>query len=368
MASPSQRPRPAATAPAKDAKDPKAQTLASLALDTLAGVVRSLGEFAQPQEEIEPAVFRDRAEAWANHVAMASPAPGAAPEIAATPGRRDWEGLRRFVRGYCQGSTRHAETVVHDLRQTLWLFIRNLNQAFAADGETDAELRRRLSRLEDLAHAATASDLKREVLAAVGGLGEMIETRHKRHRDQMQNLGQLVRSLGSELESARREGEIDPLTSLINRKGFDEYLARTVEVSGAFVQDATLLLIDIDHFKGINDGHGHTTGDEALRLVSNAVVRVFLRKNDFCARYGGDELAVVLRETSTKEAAALADRVLRAVRAIELTGREGPITVTASIGVGGFQAGDDVKRLIDRADRGLYAAKKAGRNCVQIGE
>ena len=355
------------------AKDKDAAPLFSLALDTLADVMRTLGEFALPRDDDDADAFRKEAEAWASHIAIASPAPGAAPAepgakaTPATDARRDWEGLRRFVRGYCQASSNHAHTVVADLRDTLWVFIRNLNQAFSEDGETDGAIRARLARLETLAHAANASDLKREVLEAAANLGQLLETRHQRHRTQMAQLGDRVRMLGSELESARRDGETDPVTAILNRKAFDDYLSRTVEICGAFGQQASLLLIDIDHFKSINDTHGHTMGDDTLRQVSNAVVRVFLRKSDFCARYGGDELAVILRETATKEAEVLAERVLRGVRSINLATPSGVITPTVSIGLGGYAAGDDCKGWIDRADRGLYAAKQAGRNRAGVG-
>jgi diguanylate cyclase (GGDEF)-like protein len=369
MPKPANRPSVTSSGPAAaPAKAATPGTLSGLALDTLATVVRTLGEFALPRDEGDVETFRKEANGWAGHIAIASPAPGApAAASGKDAGRRDWEGLRRFVRTYCQASSQHAHTVVADLRETLWLFIRNLNQAFAEDGETDDAIRARLARLEALAHAANASDLKREVLETAMNLGQMLETRHKRHRTQMAQLGDRVRLLGSELESARRDGETDPVTAILNRKAFDEYLASTVEICGAFGQQASLLLIDIDHFKTINDTHGHTMGDDALRQVSNAVVRVFLRKSDFCARYGGDELAVILRETAPKEAEVLAERVLRGVRAINLVGPAGIITPTVSIGLGGYAAGDDGKSWIDRADRGLYAAKQAGRNRAAVG-
>jgi diguanylate cyclase len=367
------RPRsPTAPTPAPPTPAP---AFYGLAIDTLAGIVRSLGEFALPQNDGDADTFRKDAEGWASHIAIASTPPGVAAAVPAPPaneagadGRRDWEGLRRFVREYCQSSSQHATNVVADLRETLWLFIRNLNRAFAEDSGTDTEIRMRLGRLEGLAHAAPASDLKREVLETAQGLSQMLETRDKRHRTQMEVLGDRVRRLGNELESARRDSETDPVTAILNRKAFDEYLSRSVEMCGAFGQPASLLLIDLDHFKSINDSHGHTMGDEALRQVSNAVVRVFLRKSDFCARYGGDELAVVLRETAVQEAAGLAERVLRGVRALKLVGPAGVINPTVSIGLGGFAPGDDSKKWIDRADRGLYAAKQAGRNRIGVGQ
>src|SRR4030095_1670448 len=106
-----------------------------------------------------------------------------------------------------------------------------------------------------------------------------------------------VRNLGQELEVVRKESEVDPLTRLYNRRALDEYLARTVELYRAFGQETCLLLVDVDGFKTVNHTLGRPAGDALLRRMADTMVRVFLRKSDFVARFGGDELAVVLRET-----------------------------------------------------------------------
>jgi diguanylate cyclase len=107
------------------------------------------------------------------------------------------------------------------------------------------------------------------------------------------------------------------------------------------------------------------TGDEVLRHVANAVVKVFLRKNDFVSRIGGDEFAVILRETSAEDARTLAERVLSRVRALQVsTPTEETIAVTVSIGLAQIEVGDDEKTWLDRADRCLYSAKQAGRDRV----
>jgi diguanylate cyclase len=179
----------------------------------------------------------------------------------------------------------------------------------------------------------------------------------------MQLLGAQVRSLGHELESARRESETDPLTRISNRKAFDEYLARSVEIYRAFGCPMSMLVIDVDNFKAVNDGSGHITGDEVLRQVADAVVKVFLRKNDFVSRLGGDEFAIVLRETGVRDASALAERVLGRIRSllVQTTNNE-TLAVTVSIGLAEIDANDDEKSWLDRADRCLYAAKQGGRN------
>jgi diguanylate cyclase (GGDEF)-like protein len=224
-----------------------------------------------------------------------------------------------------------------------------------------------VARLEKLVQASAASELKREALEAIGTLTHAFEERRKRQRARMATLGETVRALGDELESARREGETDPLTRVSNRKAFDVYLERSVEIFGAFRHEMSLLVIDVDRFKGINDSFGHVVGDQVLREVANAIVRVFLRKNDFVARFGGDEFAVLLRETRLEDALALAERVVARVRELRVPAGEGEIAVTVSIGAAAIAVGDGPTTWFDRADRGLYAAKSGGRDRVAAG-
>jgi len=118
----------------------------------------------------------------------------------------------------------------------------------------------------------------------------------------------------------------------------------------------------------VNDSSGHVTGDEVLRQVADAVVKVFLRKNDFVARIGGDEFAVVLRETKLDDARALAERVVCRVRTLLIATSNGERrNVTVSIGLSEIATGEDSKAWFDRTDRFLYTAKEAGRDRVSAG-
>jgi diguanylate cyclase len=337
-----------------------------LALDTIVQLLRTLGEFALDLGGNDVAAFRAEAEGWARHVAVADVPPGARAGSASN-GRRDWEGVRRFVREYCKTSAADTGAVVSDLRQALWLFVHNLGEALSRDEESDADIRQRLARLGVLAQKAAAADLKREVLETLGGLSTLLDDRRQRQRQHVESMGQRLRALGNELESARREIDTDALTGLYNRKALDDYMSRTLEVARLFGHEAVLLLVDIDSFKGINDSHGHAAGDEALRKIADATVRVFLRKSDFVARYGGDELAVVLRETALRQAQALGERLLRGVRALQPEGPRGPFPVTVSIGIAPVARDDSMRGWIDRADRGLYAAKASGRDRLSVG-
>jgi len=335
-----------------------------MALDTLAGVLRSMAEFALEQEATDIPTFRATAEAWAKHVTLATAPPGAREDDArARKGRREWEGVRRFVREYCQSSSKRVADVTTDLRQVIWVFIRNLSQAFTEDEDIDGRVRLQLGRLEQLVEANSTAELKREVLDAVGMLKASLAERSERQQKQMQFLGTQVRTLGSELESARRESETDPLTRISNRKAFDDYLARSVEIYRAFATPMSMLVLDVDCFKTVNDNNGHITGDDVLREVADSVVKVFLRKNDFVARLGGDEFAIVLRETGARDATSLAERVLGRIRALRIpTSNDQVLQVTVSIGLAEIQPHDDEKSWFERADQCLYAAKQDGRD------
>jgi diguanylate cyclase len=341
-----------------------------MALDTLATVIRIIGEFAQDTEQQEAAVFTRLSEQWAQHVAVATPPPG--PDKGngngGDPARRDWSGVRDFVRDYCRNSNGHARTVLTDLRQVIWVFIQNLNHSFAQEQQSDARIREQLGRLESLAQGTSTGELKREVMTTVMTLAQIVEERKLQHRERVEDLGKQVQTLGSQLDNVRRENEVDPLTGLFNRRAFDGYLARSVELGHAFGHPVCLMMVDMDGFKAINDTFGHPEGDIVLRRLGDALTRNFPRKNDFVARPGGDEFVAVLRETDLKDALLLADRLLKSVRGIEIE-REGVrLRVTVSIGVSVLSAHETAAGWLARTDRALYQAKRLGRDQIVSAE
>nr|WP_210262339.1 GGDEF domain-containing protein [Bradyrhizobium aeschynomenes] len=175
-----------------------------------------------------------------------------------------------------------------------------------------------------------------------------------------------ISGLQHSLEAIRAESLTDPLTGLGNRKYFDRMIETTVQTGLATDQPLSLLMFDIDHFKSFNDSYGHLTGDQVLRLVGMTLKHA-IKGQDIAARYGGEEFAVVLPNTSLRQALTVADQIRRAVTAKELKKKStGEILgrVTISVGVSMLRAGDDTDALIERADACLYAAKRGGRNKV----
>jgi diguanylate cyclase (GGDEF)-like protein len=157
----------------------------------------------------------------------------------------------------------------------------------------------------------------------------------------------------------------DPLTGLYNRRAFEECLQHTIGLNQLFGYPATMMLIDIDHFKQVNDTYGHAAGDAVLKAVAEQIVRVCKRRSDFAARYGGEEFAVILRETTLREAQRIAQQLAEQVRrhAIPIPDSE-PIRVTVSIGVSELRANEGADEWFRRTDALLYQAKQAGRDQV----
>jgi diguanylate cyclase (GGDEF)-like protein len=176
--------------------------------------------------------------------------------------------------------------------------------------------------------------------------------------------------LEAEYQRKLAEGALhEPLTGLYNRRHFMERLAAELAAAQRHGRPVSLLLIDIDHFKRVNDAHGHLAGDEALKMIAH-VMEGALRKEDVLARYGGEEFVVLARETPLGGGKSLGERIRKAVERSRLTwqGHDLSLTVsigvTVSVGVSHFEAGITERQIIEAADRALYQAKKAGRNCV----
>ena len=173
--------------------------------------------------------------------------------------------------------------------------------------------------------------------------------------------------LGDTLGQLRQLATTDQLTGLLNRREFDRLLAEEVERALRFEHPFVLVLLDLDHFKDINDQHGHPAGDAVLRTVAARITGT-VRTIDRVARIGGEEFAVLLMETSLEEAAAAAQRLVEVVRGEPISVGDG-VRLPVTISVGGAVAPTHAKEsaaLIQAADNALYAAKRAGRNRVAL--
>ncbi len=160
----------------------------------------------------------------------------------------------------------------------------------------------------------------------------------------------------------------DGLTGLKNRTFFDESLATERKRSSRDHIPVTLLLIDIDHFKKVNDTYGHLAGDECLRQISQLLTHMAQRETDIVSRFGGEEFAIILPGISAMQSLVVAEQTRKEVEQLTVTTQDAELNVTVSIGISNITIGANTSNedIIDSADTALYAAKKNGRNQVQI--
>jgi diguanylate cyclase len=193
-----------------------------------------------------------------------------------------------------------------------------------------------------------------------------MESSNRTLEQRLKSAKQEIQELHTHLEAVRTESLTDPLTTLANRKHFDASVAALVAEANQKSEPLSLVLADIDHFKNFNDTFGHLIGDQVLRLVALAL-KDNVKGRDIAARYGGEEFAVILPETSLRQATTVGEHIRRAVMGKELMKRstgENLGRITVSVGVASLHRGESVAGLIERADNCLYAAKRNGRNRV----
>lgn len=216
---------------------------------------------------------------------------------------------------------------------------------------------------DKLAGVATAEQLR---AIAAGLLAENQRMRHqsKGLAEELDRSRQQIVNLRDDLSTAREEGLRDSLTAIGNRRAFDKNLADAMKAAEDAETPLSIVMADIDHFKKVNDAHGHPIGDEILKIFAR-VLTDNVRKEDTVTRYGGEEFAVILPDTMSMSASMVAEKMRTRVEADQLKLRSGQVLkLTASFGVAQMRRGESLDALVGRADSRLYKAKHLGRNRV----
>ncbi|MFM8680614.1 MAG: GGDEF domain-containing protein [Alphaproteobacteria bacterium] len=274
--------------------------------------------------------------------------------------------LSDFWRRFCAPAMDPA--IVSDAGERLGRMMASIADTISGAGAATTGFTEALARFGDEIVAAVrmpdmASVMRDATRRMLVETKRMVE--HSRGLDgEMRGASREVQALRHDLEEARRQAMSDPLTSVTNRKAFDERLRREMAAAEESGDDLSLVLLDIDHFKRFNDSFGHVIGDEALKLVAHTLV-ASVKGRDMVARYGGEEFAVILPSTSLPNALGVASGLGTAVKGrrmlLKSTGRDlGRITV--SLGVARYRPGEAPADLVRRADAALYAAKGRGRD------
>jgi diguanylate cyclase len=217
--------------------------------------------------------------------------------------------------------------------------------------------------------AAEKSDLSdiRQMLQTLIAETRSMQDATQGMRSQFESKSKEIEELHEQLQRERRRANTDTLTGLCNRFALLEELNRAI---AEMPNDAppSVVMLDIDHFKSVNDTHGHLIGDRVIRFVAQ-VLEKNIKGKDSAARYGGEEFTVLLPETPGGGARSVAESIRKAVESAQLVRSDNkkPLgRITISAGVATFQAGEDVMEFVNRADQALYRSKREGRNRVSV--
>lgn len=249
----------------------------------------------------------------------------------------------------------------------------------SAAKEMDTQIREQVDGLQSSMQEADDLEGLKQVLEnhLEGLLGTMDE--HQKQRDvreqevsaRLKSLAERVAVMEQEaqvvrenLEEQRQKALVDPLTGLPNRAAWSERLEHEVAQWQQHGNSLLLAMLDLDHFKRINDNYGHLAGDRVLKIIAT-VLRKRLRASDFIARFGGEEFILLMPDTSAASGARLAEALRAAIQACPFHFKGEPVTITVSMGMTAFKPGEHSDLVLKRADQALYRAKNAGRNCVE---
>ncbi len=210
-------------------------------------------------------------------------------------------------------------------------------------------------------------DAVRKIVNALAAETRRMQESNARLTAELESKRSEMSELSGKLASIRSEALQDPLTGLTNRRGFQKVIDETLAARKDGLSNWSLLMVDIDHFKRVNDTHGHLLGDKVLQAVAK-VLRNFIKGAEMAVRLGGEEFALVLPDTSQDRAAALAEDIRKTVASgtIRRADQKSIGAVTVSIGVAGYRIAESIEQWLERADKAMYTAKQGGRDRVAL--
>ncbi|MGE8067340.1 diguanylate cyclase [Pseudomonas sp. NPDC089569] len=280
------------------------------------------------------------------------------------------------------------EAYLQHLNERLESFQSNLQAASAGHADNrsaaqamDTQIREQVDGLQTSMHeAADLEDLKQVLESHLEGLlGTMDE--HRKQRDEREqevaarlhclaervaHMEQEAQGFREHLEEQRQKALIDPLTGLPNRAAWSERLEHEISQWQQHGNTLMLAMLDLDHFKRINDNYGHLAGDKVLKIIAT-VLRKRLRGTDFIARFGGEEFVLLLPSTPPAAGMKLLEHLRASIEACPFHFKGERVTVTISMGLTAFKSGEHSDLVLKRADQALYRAKNGGRNRVEMG-
>lgn len=322
----------------------------------LAGVIEVVAEFAPPAEDVDRHRFRRELEGYRAIALDASR-------------RHELERAARSCVADCTAYFQTARTYSAERERELTELVSILRDAarlsLGQSADFHAQVIASSQRVESIAQLDDIRDLRRRLGEEVVGLRRAVAEKQKREDEAFRALTTRVETLQTRLAELEVQVTVDPLTRIANRGSFDRALVQQIAAARRTGAPLAFAMVDVDHFKQINDTHGHQVGDRVLLCLAQKLANA-VRPGDVVARYGGEEFGVLLAASTATEVEgqlrALLSDIAASTFAYDVLGQEQRVRFTVSCGLTDLQPSDSESDLVARADEALYEAKRKGRN------
>ncbi|MGV3710466.1 MAG: diguanylate cyclase domain-containing protein [Gemmatimonas sp.] len=296
-------------------------------------------------------------EPWRRHAMLGTPVRG---DESGAIADRNFNGAARAFADSRRTEKRLVESALGDLREVLFTCVNRVHAAVQAGLEADAATVEQMRRVESAIQGLETGSVKDEVMQAIKSIEHISQQRRDQQQASFAAMADRVQSLGRELEEAKRDSETDALTGLGNRKRFEVAIERALQLHAISRAPLSLLMMDMDGLKTVNDTLGHSAGDAAITLFADTLAKTFIHDSDELCRIGGDEFVALLPGTRLDLAAKLANRLVDNVAALSADAGDGP-RIGASVGYSEMKPGETVSAWMERTDAALYEAKRTGK-------
>jgi diguanylate cyclase (GGDEF)-like protein len=227
----------------------------------------------------------------------------------------------------------------------------------------------------------SVEEVKNKARDYISEIRTQLETNHKSDNQEQEKLMTLLVDMQAQLSKLHQQTQnykqrliqqktslyTDPLTGVPNRLAYNERVMQAISFAESQNEPLALSVIDVDHFKSINDRYGHAAGDRTLQMIARTLKKA-LRPNEFLARWGGEEFALLMQNQAASDLQARLDELRMKLSELPFKFKQTPVKITASFGACCYKKGEALQTFFERADNALYAAKQQGRNCVIINE
>lgn len=274
--------------------------------------------------------------------------------------------LRQFFSSYRIDEYTYIQKTFEDFKKIIWGFADQLSEEVREEKVKDEEIEHSLDQLREAVESNSIESLRSKSKAFIDFYIRHQVMKDERRAKRMQVVKRNLNTVKKKLIEANQDMRVDHLTNAYNRKSFDEQLEHYVRLNGISKSPVSLMVMDIDHFKKVNDCYGHDIGDVVIKECVNMLKQVFVREGDFVARVGGEEFAVILPDYEAMNAAKKAEEALSRIRREALIIGKFEIRFTISIGIAQLKDNEKAESWFKRADKALYQSKHSGRDRYTI--